>query len=275
MTIVFQTENSKGKKQPYKFSVDPVSLPPPATQKFTAFIGFDASAFLQQKADEKLIENSSKVKVFKEVKVTAKRDEPDPRLQNPNGAGGRVVDVKNDLDGGLGYASINQMLFARVAGLNFIDGGWQIRTQPVSFAVNDVQVSADYVNMISPTNVDLIEVLFNSARHAGQHVISIHLREGSSIGSNYEPVGINQIKIAGFYQAQEFYSPNYDVKDNRHSLEDKRTTLFWEPMIITDENGRAAVAFFTPDVASRYRVVVEGITADGYPGTATTTFQVE
>jgi uncharacterized protein YfaS (alpha-2-macroglobulin family) len=65
------------------------------------------------------------------------------------------------------------------------------------------------------------------------------------------------------------------VKDNRHSLEDKRTTLFWEPMMMTDPQGRAAVAFYTGDVASRYRVVLEGITADGYPGTASTTFEVK
>lgn len=275
MMLVFQTENHKGKKQAYKFSIDPACLPPALTHRFTSFIGFDASAFLQQRADEKLIESSTKVKVFDEVKVTAKREEPDPRLRNPQGAGGRVIDVGKDLGGGLGYASINQMLFARVPGLNFIDGAWKIRTQGVSFAVNDMQVSTDYVNMISPTDVDLIEVLFNSVQYGGQHVISIHLKNGSSIGTNYEAIGVNQIKLAGFYEAREFYSPNYDAKDDRQALEDKRTTLFWEPMIVTDENGRAAVAFFTADVASRYRVVIEGITSDGYPGTVSTTFEVK
>ena len=274
MVVVFQTENQKGKKQPYKFSLNPAVPPPPSAYRFTSFREFDATPFLQQKADEKSIENSSKVKVIDEVTITAKRDEPDPRLQNPNGPGGRVIDVNKDLGGGLGYASINQMLFARVAGLVYIDGAWSIRKQPVVFAVNNMQVSADYVNLVSPTDVDLIEVLFNAVQYSGQHVISIYLKDGSSI-SNYEPVGVNQVKLAGFYEAREFYSPNYDVKDNRHSLEDKRTTLFWEPMMMTDSQGRAAVAFYTGDVASRYRVVLEGITADGYPGTASTTFEVK
>lgn len=273
MMLVFQTENQKGKKQPYKFSLDPAAWPPPSTQRLTSFLPFDASDFLQQSADEKLVEKSSQVKILDEVKVTAKRDQPDPRLLNPNGPGGRVVDVKNQLGGGLGYTSINQMLFSRVPGLNFINGKWNIRNKEVLFVVDGILSPTDYVSMISPTDVDLIEVLFNSTNYGGQHVISIMIRKGASI--QVEPIGINQAKIAGFYQAREFYSPNYDVKDNRHYLEDKRTTLYWEPMIITDENGRAGVAFFTADVASRYRVVVEGITADGYPGTGTITFEVK
>lgn len=273
MNLVFQTENVKGKKQPYKFILDAPPLPASTQHKMSPFYAFDASKYLRQQADEKLIENLSKVRVLDELKVTAKREEPDPRLQNPNGAGGRVVDVKNDLGGGLGYVNISQMLFARVPGLNVVNGGWKIRGMPVSFVVDGVLVPNDYANLIAPTDVDLIEVLFNSVQYGGQHVISIMLRRGATI--NVEPVGINQAKIAGFYQAREFYSPNYDVKDNRHSLEDKRTTLYWEPMIITDETGRAAVAFFTADVATRYQIVVEGITPDGYPGTGTASFEVK
>jgi hypothetical protein len=89
------------------------------------------------------------------------------------------------------------------------------------------------------------------------------------------PIGVNQAKYPGFYSTREFYSPRYDVKDDRHNLLDKRTTLFWEPMMLTDANGRAALSFYTGDVASRYRIVIEGITADGYPGTGTITFEVK
>lgn len=271
MNLVFQTENRKGKKQPYKFSLDPVNPFYPTNYQTTFFQSFDASGYLDQQAGEKLVQNLSKVKVLAETKITAKR-EPDPRLINPNGPSGRVVDVQKDLGGGVGYASINQMLFARVAGLNFINGSWMIRGAGVGFAVNGILSPPDYVNMISPTDVDLIEVLFNSVQFAGMHVISITLRSGASI--SVEPIGINQAKYRGFYQAREFYSPRYDVKDNRHQLEDKRTTLHWEPIVITDENGRAAVTFFTADVASRYRILIEGITPDGYPGTGTGTFEV-
>lgn len=272
MNLVFQTENQKGKKQPYKFILDPLAGPAPTMYALASFESFDASQFLQQSADEKLIEKSTQVKVLDEVKVTAKRDEPDPRLLNPHGPGGRVIDVKKDLGGGLGYTNFFQMLQARIAGLYIDNGIWVFRKQSVFFVLDGVLVSTDYLSNISPADVDLIEFVSNSVQYGG-HVVSISLKNGATVEA--DPVGINQAKYPGFYQAREFYSPNYDVKDNRHNLEDKRTTLYWEPMVITDEQGRAAVAFFTADVASRYRVVVEGITPDGYPGTGTVTFEVK
>lgn len=273
MNLVFQTENQKGKKQPYKFSLDKMSLPPPFIQGFTSFLPFDASTFLQQSADEKLIEKSSQVKVLDEVKVTAKRAQPDPRLIGGTLDKRTVFDV-NKNGGGMGYANIFQMIQNKLPGVIITGNTASIRNRPAAYVVNGMLTPADAIAFIAPTDVDFIEVIHNSVRHEGQHVVNIILKDGSSM-SDYAPVGVNQAKHPGFYQAREFYSPNYDVKDNRHSLEDKRTTLYWEPMIITDENGRAAVAFFTADVASRYRVVVEGITPDGYPGTGTMTFEVK
>jgi hypothetical protein len=273
MTLVFQTENQKGKKQPYKFSLDPISMPPPVTHSFTSFLPFNASAFLQQSSDEKLIEKSSQVKVLDEARVTAKRDEPDPRLIGGTLDKRTVFDV-NKNGGGMGYANIFQMIQTRFSGVIVSGNTIKIRGKDAGYVVNGILTPPDAILMIAPTDIDFIEVIHNSVRHGGQHIINIILKNGSII-NDIEPVGINQAKIAGFYQAREFYSPNYDVKDDRHNLEDKRTTLYWEPMIITDENGRAAVAFFTADVASRYRVVVEGITPDGYPGTGTTTFEVK
>jgi hypothetical protein len=46
-------------------------------------------------------------------------------------------------------------------------------------------------------------------------------------------------------------------------------------MLQTDEHGKGAISFYTGDVGSRYRIVIEGITPDGYPGTGSTTFEVK
>lgn len=273
MMLVFQTENQKGKKQPYKFSLDPPSLSPPVAHSFTSFLPFKASAFLKQSSDEKLIEKSSQAKILDAVQVTAKRDEPDPRLIGRNVDKRTVFDVAKE-GGGIGYANIFQMIQSKLAGVVINGNSAQIRGKGAGYVVNGVLTPSDVIAMIAPMDVDFIEIIHNSVRHEGQHVINIILKNGS-IMSNVDPVGINQAKFPGFHQAREFYSPNYAEKDNRHYLEDKRTTLYWEPIITTDENGRAAVAFFTADVASRYRIIIEGITPDGYPGTATTTFEVK
>jgi hypothetical protein len=270
MSLVFQTENLKGKKQPYKFILDPQAPPAPTAYEITALEPFDASKFLQQQADEKLILNSTKPVILAEAKVSAKR-EVDPRLIGMGG--GRVLDVKKI--GGEGYGNIFQLMQSRLPGVVVTSSGnsytVKVRNATPIFLLDGRVSDVDVVGMMSPSDVEFIEVLPNSALYGGS-AINIILRQGAW---DRETIGVNQVKYPGFYQAREFYSPQYDVKDNRHSLEDKRTTLFWEPMMMTDPEGRAAIAFYTGDVASRYRVVIEGITADGYPGTATTTFEVK
>ena len=103
-------------------------------------------------------------------------------------------------------------------------------------------------------------------------VINIWMKKGAF---DRVPIGVNKAVYPGFYQAREFYSPQYDTPAERHNLPDKRTTLFWEPMVDTDGAGKVAVGFYTADVSSRYRIVVEGITPDGYPGSATAVFEVK
>jgi hypothetical protein len=125
---------------------------------------------------------------------------------------------------------------------------------------------------MSPTDVEIIEVVKSGAAMYGANsVINIVLKSGAW---DRVPIGINQVKYPGFYQSREFYSPRYDVPNDQQNKPDKRTTLYWEPIIETDNHGRAAINFYTADVSSRYRIIIEGITPDGYPGTGTTIFEV-
>lgn len=270
-TLVFQTENAKGKKQPYKFLPDPLRLPPAIAYEMMPFKQFDATQYLEAQADEKLIVNSTKVKVLDAAKITAKR-EPDPRLIGGNS--GRVLDAKK-LHGET-YANVFQMMQSRLPGVWVTSAGASyqvtVRGQAPIFLLDGRVSDVDMVGMVSAADVEYIQVLPNSALYGGS-AINVILRRGAMLRE--ESIGVNRLKYPGFYQAKEFYSPRYDVPDNRHSIEDKRTTLFWEPMMTTDQAGRGAVAFFTNDIPSRYRVVIEGITSDGYPGTATTTFEVK
>jgi hypothetical protein len=49
-------------------------------------------------------------------------------------------------------------------------------------------------------------------------------------------------------------------------LPDFRSLLYWNPDIRTDNEGRAEISFTASDVPGKYRIVVEGISADGYTG---------
>jgi hypothetical protein len=150
----------------------------------------------------------------------------------------------------------------------------KVRGQDPVFMVNGAASNAEMVNMILPVMVESIEVVKGAAAslYGGTAVINIVLKEGAW---DAETVGMNQVKFRGFDSIREFYSPRYDVADDRHNLTDKRTTLFWHPLITTNASGDAKVTFFTGDATSRYRIIMEGITPNGYPGTATATFEVQ
>ena len=47
---------------------------------------------------------------------------------------------------------------------------------------------------------------------------------------------------------------------------DMRTTIYWNPNIITDKDGKASFEYFNNDTKGVYRVVIEGIDTDGNLG---------
>ena len=50
---------------------------------------------------------------------------------------------------------------------------------------------------------------------------------------------------------------------------DTRSTIHWEPNVVTDVNGKAVVSFYSSDRAGTYTVRVEGSDMSGNIGTAT------
>jgi hypothetical protein len=80
-------------------------------------------------------------------------------------------------------------------------------------------------------------------------------------------------EITGYYPARIFYSPNYENLDA--SRPDLRTTIHWEPLIKTDENGKATVNFYNADPETKVRIDVQGITDKGIPLVAQTKYDVK
>lgn len=89
------------------------------------------------------------------------------------------------------------------------------------------------------------------------------------------PPGVLSFKFPGYYRAREFYSPMYGFPGPHHNRPDYRTTLFWDPEVHTDSDGRAKVSFFTSDKSSVFRVIVEGMTETGIPVYASGEIRVE
>jgi hypothetical protein len=86
-------------------------------------------------------------------------------------------------------------------------------------------------------------------------------------GYRGDPQGIKSFILEGLDAPRQFYSPRYDGPARKSPAYDGRTTLFWKPSIMTDENGQAKVEFFTSDHSTTFEVIVNGIEIEnGAPG---------
>ena len=74
-----------------------------------------------------------------------------------------------------------------------------------------------------------------------------------------------RLDLSGFTKYQEFYSPDYGVKDERHIKPDYRSTVFWEPFLQTNEQGKTEFSFYSTDEPMNMTMIVEGVSDKGIP----------
>lgn len=79
-------------------------------------------------------------------------------------------------------------------------------------------------------------------------------------------VGTYVYRPMAFTLPKAFYSPKYSPNSQADQT-DIRSTIFWAPDIITDQNGKAKVHFFTADNPGAYTFVIEGTDLQGHLGT--------
>jgi hypothetical protein len=71
---------------------------------------------------------------------------------------------------------------------------------------------------------------------------------------------IEIVQPEGYCVHKEFYVPAYDKPEIKSNpTPDLRTTIYWNPVIRTDQEGKAEVSFFTADNTETYSYVLEGI----------------
>ncbi len=83
-------------------------------------------------------------------------------------------------------------------------------------------------------------------------------------GNETKPEKLEFVEYNGYSITKEFYSPDYGNKDVKYPATDKRTTLYWNPDVITDaETKSVKLNFYNNDFSRKFKVVVEGFDAAG------------
>jgi TonB-dependent SusC/RagA subfamily outer membrane receptor len=212
---------------------------------------------------------------LEEVQVNRVRtNKADKNSRNLNGPGNadQVISAE-DLST---CTTLEQCLAGRLVGVMFRNGvPYSTRSMglnggsPMQIVLDGMYIEADQISMINVADISSIEVLRSAGNTAiygsygGNGVIVITSKSGDAISSSYTPTGILTITPKGLYVPRTFFKPQYDATIQHKLTRDLRTTIAWEPNLITQKEGKTHFDFFTSDEPGTYKLTVEGISMDG------------
>lgn len=233
---------------------------------------------------------NSKPKILKEVTVTAQKERVvDSRKMMYNETNHQSIPISQQSCASAVH--VLQMLQGRVAGLMIIptgNGGFSAAVRGATsikgssgptYLLDGMIIDASFLAGITPCMVESIDVITHPvAIYNAKGLVSI-LTKGANPNydwSHEEPQGTAYPKLSGYDVPREFYSPKYALADERpKTIPDFRATLYWNPIIKTDADGKAAVTFWNSDEKTSVRVAVEGISGAGTPAVGKVEYTVK
>lgn len=222
------------------------------------------------------LSKDNKSQVLQQVVVRANRKTKIDELEESytsglfKGGDGYQFDME-DQPGTIGLQNIFQFLQGRVPGLQINTSGMNVsmtwRGQQPTLFLDEIQMDAQGIMGIPVSDIAYVKVMrppfFGAAGGGAGGAIAIYTKKGKSRESDI-PSNLLQAVLYGYNSAKTFYSPNYAEKSDAHAAQDLRSTLYWNPYILTDSNNkRIKVEFFNNDITKKYRIIVEGMTKDG------------
>lgn len=165
--------------------------------------------------------------------------------------------------------SVMDAIRGRVAGLNVGPNSASMRgvTSGVSnsplYLIDGMRASYDAVQSIPTADVERVEILKGPSAAiyglgSAGGVIAIYTKHGF----RYKR-GEIRFKMLGYHTPKKFYSPKYDGKNNKSEEPDLRKTIYWNPKVKLDKNGKAKIEFYHSDIAGDFEVIIEGMSNNG------------
>jgi len=230
----------------------------------------------------------SKTIMLKEVAVSTQKDfrGASPYSDNLNGPGGadQVIDTKQ-----LEMAIlVGQYMQGRIIGVEVrrdITGAYRAYSRKNIAVIGAMPIVLDGVwigtdlNDLNPHLIESIEVLTSTSRlsiygtnaYNGLLVVTSKRWKPPGEPVKYAP-GLTTFFPKGYDNAREFYSPRYGVDPDLRP--DVRTTVYWNPQVLSDDNGKASFDYFNTDKPGNYRIVIEGMDSMGNLARKILTYQV-
>ncbi len=160
--------------------------------------------------------------------------------------------------------SILSYLQGKVAGLQISttgEGSATWRGSPTSFFLNEMNTNVSQLQSTSMADVAMIKIFrppfFGAMGGGAGGAIAVYTKKGAAANSSVK--GLDFANLAGYSVIKQFFSPNYQIT-NDPTVEDYRTTLYWNPFLLIDKNSRRiTIPFYNSDNCKKLRVIIEGI----------------
>ncbi|TYR34208.1 carboxypeptidase regulatory-like domain-containing protein [Sphingobacterium phlebotomi] len=161
---------------------------------------------------------------------------------------------------------------------------------PVQFFLDGMPIDEPALNSIIPSDIEAIEIFLRdelgtvSRMYQNDGVVSIMTKKKdqskqprmslAEIESMLPKTNVIDMVPLGYVKERQFYSPKYDTPDSKNT-NDYRTTIYWNPDVVLDDEGNATLNFYNGDGNGRYKVVVEGQDETGNAGRAVYYYNVK
>ncbi|MBY0433055.1 MAG: carboxypeptidase-like regulatory domain-containing protein [Cyclobacteriaceae bacterium] len=153
-------------------------------------------------------------------------------------------------------------------------------TQEPLLVIDGIQIRGStysQISQLSPYFISKIEVTkYGGAAMYGvfgaNGVISITTKHSSFVSADptkakeFDKSRFQMITVKGYSTPLKFDSPDYGTPNESHAFPDYRSTIYWAPSVKLDHaSGKSTLSFYSADLETTYRIVVEGVTEDRKP----------
>jgi hypothetical protein len=248
-------------------------------------------ALLQQTPEEKLMQkykhdniNNNMARfdgiLLDEVKIKAKlkseREKYEKKYVSARMGGMPVKELDFLTDPTTSTQNIFDYLQSRVNGVRITGGPLNYSVQyrnnmsllggpiPMNIFLDEMQVEPGQIATLRIQEVALVRVYGGGGLAGGAGgALAIYTKKGD--GNIHDNSKMHtEFLIEGFSPTKEFFSPDYAVNNETNILTDERTTLYWNPYLITNAQNRSiSFSFYNSDKAKKFKVVLEGMMEDG------------
>ena len=268
-TFLVQARTKKG------FAGVDILMDPPqypvATHKAPYFNGATTfmEDYLMNTRDQYYMEGGMRVYNLKEVTVTAKRERPSSKSIYTGGI--NTYTVEEDRLQGYGQTAFDAA--SRLPSVTITNGSEiHIRnnSEPAIIVIDDIvyEDASDILKDIQVSDMSSISLLRGAdavilgPRASGGAVV-ITLKDPRNLPAR-PAQGIITYTPLGYSESVEFYHPTYDTPEKKNAQRsDFRSTVYWNPELRLDAEGKATIEYYTPDSTAPEDIIIEGVNKNG------------